>query len=265
MKQKLRDALAAFHRYNGNINFAAKVTGFDPETLYDALVVAPTWDVPRVIRDDSFCVTPLHLSPNDSEWLVERDGVCLAWITPHMGAGSVLDHLTLCAELRYKTLLFVGSAGGLAPGVELGSLYTPEWCVDGVGASRYLRDQLSDYVPFGRIAPPDAAFVERVIASAAEGGYTIGKAPVFCTDSFSFEYLHLPEIKATGAKLIEMETAAFYAFADLMEVPAAALLVVSDNSAVGVSLFAKTDEEKARYYYTRERVIPELLLRAARS
>lgn len=180
-----------------------------------------------------------------------------------MGASNVVDHMALCAELRFKTLLFVGSAGGLAPGIELGTLYTPEWCVDGLGANRYLCDKLADYVPFGRVAPPDAAFVDRVIASAAADGYSIGKAPVYCTDSFSWEYLHLPEIKATGARLIEMETAAFYALADLIEVPAFALLVVSDNSAAGVSLFGKTDEEKARYYHTREHVVPEVLLRAA--
>ncbi|MBQ9458706.1 MAG: hypothetical protein IJU66_02095 [Oscillospiraceae bacterium] len=265
MKQKLRDALAAFHRYNGDENFAAAATCFDPDTQYDALVVAPTWDVPRVIRDDSFRVTPLHLGPNDSEWLVERDGVRLAWITTHMGAGSVLDHLTLCAELQFKKLLFVGSAGGLVPGIELGSVYTPEYCVAGIGANAYLCRRLADYRPFGHIAPPDAGFVDRVISAASESGYIINKAPVYCTDSFSFEYLHLEEIHATGAKLIEMETAAFYAFADLIELPSAALLVVSDNSAAGISLFAKTDEERARYYHTREHVIPEILLCAARS
>lgn len=265
MKQKLRDALAAFHRYNGDINFGARAAGFDPETEYDALVIAPTWDVPRVFTDGSFRVAPTHLGPNDSEWVVERDGVRLAWLTPHMGAGSVLDHLALCAELRFRTLLFVGSAGGLVPEIELGGLYTPEWCIDGVGASRYLCDSLTDYVPFGRVAPPDKAFVGRMTAAAAEMGHTIREAGVYCTDSFSFEYLHLPEIKATGAKLIEMETAVFYSLAELIEVPSAALLVASDNSAAGVSLFAKTAEQKAQYYHVREHIVPELLLRAARA
>lgn len=265
MKQKLRDALAALRRYNGDANIAAVAFGFDPETEYDALVVAPTWDVPRVFTDGAFHITALHLGPNDSEWLVERDGVRLAWITPHMGASNLLDHLTLCSELRFKKLFFVGSVGGLAPEVELGTLYTPEWCVAGVGANAYLCDRLADYEPFGQIAPPDIAFVDRVIASAADGGYTVRKAPVYCTDSLSFEYLHLPEIKATGAKLIEMETATFYALAGLMETPAAALLAVSDNSAAGVRLFGKSEEEQARYYHARERVIPELLLRAARA
>ncbi len=264
MKQKLRDALDAFHRYNGDFNFAARACGFDPETEYDALVVAPTWDVPRVFTDGSFQITPTHLGPNDSEWLVERDGVRLAWITPHMGAGSLLDHLSLCAELRFRRLLFVGSAGGLTPEIELGTLSTPAYSIAGVGANAYLCDRLADYRPFEKIAPPDMGFVKRVISSAEEGGYPIRKAPVYCTDSFSFEYLHLSEIRETGAELIEMETATFYALADLMEIPAFALLVVSDNSAAGVSLFAKSEEQKARYYHTREHIVPEILLRAAR-
>jgi len=264
MKQKLRDALAAFHRYNGDGNAAALFTGFDPETEYDALVIAPTWDAPRVFKDEAFQITPTHLGANDSEWLVERDGVRLAWIMTHMGAPNVTDHLALCAELNFRTLLFVGSVGGLSPEIPYAGLYTPEWCVAGVGANAYLGDRLADHAPLARVYPNDPAFVDRVIAAAAGAGHSIARAPVYCTDSLTFEYLHLDEIRATGAKLIEMETCAFYALADLMEKPAAALLVVSDNSAAGVRLFGKSAEEKAPYYDVRERVIPELVFLAAK-
>lgn len=43
----------------------------------------------------------------------------------------------------------------------------------------------------------------------------------------------LDEIKAFDVDLIEMETSSFYKMAELLEVPAIVLLIVSDNSATG--------------------------------
>ena len=77
------------------------------------------------------------------------------------------------------------------------------------------------------------------------------------------EYTHLDEIKAFGTDLIEMETATFYAVAELMRIPAIALLVVSDNSATGVPLMGRSDDLQAQYEYARTVVLPELIYRIA--
>ena len=58
------------------------------------------------------------------------------------------------------------------------------------------------------------------------------------------EYTHLEEIKSFDTDLIEMETSTFYEIAKLMEVPAIALLVVSDNSAAGVPLVGSTNKDQ---------------------
>ena len=71
-------------------------------------------------------------------------------------------------------------------------------------------------------------------------------------------------IKSFDVSLIEMETSSFYLMADLFEKPAAAILVVSDNSATGDSLVLRTDEQKAVYNDTRFRKIPEIILKIAR-
>ena len=89
------------------------------------------------------------------------------------------------------------------------------------------------------------------------------KEPVFCTDSIFCEYSHLDFIKSFGAKLIEMETSSFYRMAELMEKPSVALLVVSDNSATGDPLLARTPEQIEKHNRVREEVIPELLVRIA--
>ena len=53
--------------------------------------------------------------------------------------------------------------------------------------------------------------------------------------------------------------------ADLLEVPAIALLVVSDNSAAGTNVFMRTDEEQEKYNYGRNEVLTELILKTVAS
>ena len=52
--------------------------------------------------------------------------------------------------------------------------------------------------------------------------------------------------------------------ADLLEKPAIALLVVSDNSASGESLVLRTQEQKDIYNATRFDAIPKILMEIAK-
>ena len=78
------------------------------------------------------------------------------------------------------------------------------------------------------------------------------------------EYTHLDEIRSFGTDLIEMETSVFYAVAKLMEIPAIALLVVSDNSATGIPLVGRSDEVQEIYDRARRVVLPDLIYRITR-
>ena len=60
-----------------------------------------------------------------------------------------------------------------------------------------------------------------------------------------------------------METASFYQLADLFELPAVALLAVSDNSATGVALVGRSDDEQEQYEYGRDVVLPDMILALA--
>ena len=105
--------------------------------------------------------------------------------------------------------------------------------------------------------------MDRVAALGRRLGYEIKPGKVFCTDSIALEYSHLNEIRATGAELIEMETALFYRLADLFEVPAVALLAVSDNSATGAPLLGR-QEPCLDYHRARGWAIPDLIYHIAK-
>lgn len=258
MKPRMQQLLKTMQQYN-SASMCREVFGLDSETVYDALVVAPGWKPTRIIHDPAFRVTVLADHSYVSGYLVEKDGLKIAWIQCASGACNLIDHLTICAELQIKKLIFVGAVGSLVPEIGVGELCTSACSVEGTFAGAYLNDKLTGWQPFAEVQPPDAAFQDRVAALAESLGNPLRRARVFCTDSISMEYAHLDEIKAVGAQLIEMETAAFYRMADLLEIPAAALLVVSDNSANGDPLLGRSPEQDERYHGARGRTIPALI------
>ena len=167
------------------------------------------------------------------------------------------------SKIKFKKLIFIGAVGALKANFNIGDLYTPAYCVSGVFANTYLKEKLSDFVPFEKVYPK-INFVDKVIALAGDCGIQLKKATVFCTDSIALEYSHLEEIKSFDTDLIEMETSSFYLMADLLEIPAIALLVVSDNSAVNNPLIGRSDELNLKYNNGRKKLIPELIFQISK-
>lgn len=263
MKKHMKRILERFHHYNSS-DMASLAFGLSRETAYDALVVAPSY-TPYKLKMDRYCqVTTLQEGAYIAGYLVEKDGLKLAWIKTGAGDANCIDHIAVCAGLRFRRMLFVGAVGALKDSFALGDVCTPAYSIAGGYAHTYLKASIRDFAPFERVTP-DMAYVDRVIALGAENGCAVRKASVFCTASAALEYYHLEEIKAFGTDLIEMETGAFYLMADLLEIPAAALLVVSDNSATGAALVGRTEAEQAQYDKGRNQVLPRLILAAAKA
>jgi nucleoside phosphorylase len=238
------------------------VFGFDPDETYDALVIAPGWKPTKTITDPAYRVTQLSQHAYNSGFLVERDGYKVAWAQTASGACNVLDHALVCADMKFRKCVFAGAAGGLTERMEIGDLCTPEQCISGVYANHYFDETLPPFQPFETICP-NPEYTEELVGLAGRSGYAMKTAKVFCTDSISLEYSHLEEIKATGAELIEMETGTFFTLAELFDVPYAALLAVSDNSATGVPLLGRGEDLAQRYRHTRGVVIPDMIFRFA--
>jgi len=263
MKPKMKRILDKIHQYNVT-NMAELNYGLDASIEYDALVVAPGWKPSKIIKDSSFKVTTLAIHSYISGFLVEKDGLKIAWIQISSSASNLLDHLTLTAELKYKKLIFVGAVGALTDKFNVGDICTPSHSIAGVFANAYLEDNITNYKPFGTVNP-DQGYVDTVIELAKESGYTLNKASVYCTDSIALEYYHLDEIKKFNTDLIEMETSTFYLLADLLEVPAIALLVVSDNSAAGHPLVGRDEKLQEKYNFGRSIIVPELIYKIAQN
>lgn len=260
MKKRFIDLLNADQSISEGSEVAMYEFGLSTEKHYDVLVVAPGWKPDKIMADFDVEITCTKIHSYLSGYEVKGENFLIAWIQCSSGASSLIDELTTCAYLNFDKLVFVGAVGSLVPEIGLGTLCTPEWSISGNLANGYLMENIRDYVPFGKIYPNDAVFVDRVTAHLASRGIEMKKAPVFCTDSIFCEYAHLDFIKSFGVQLIEMETSSFYLMADFMEKPAIALLAVSDNSATGDPLVARTEEQKRLYNITRKQVIPQIIM-----
>ncbi len=260
MKERLIQLLSADESYTKDRKIAMYEFGLSEDKHYDVLVVAPGWKPTKIMTgyDVDITCTKEHSYINGYE--VKGDDFLIGWIQCSSGASSLIDELSTCAYLDFDKLVFVGAVGSLVPEIGLGTLCTPKWSVSGNLANGYLLEDIRKYKPFERVYPNDPSFVQQVSELCPD----MISAPVFCTDSIFCEYSHLDFIKSFGAKLIEMETSSFYLMADLFEKPAIALLAVSDNSASGDPLVARTEEQKLLYNITRKQVIPKILMDIAR-
>lgn len=262
MKEKMKRIMDRFHHYNSS-DMAFLAFGLRKEIEYDALVVAPSY-TPYKLKMDKYCrVTTLQEGAYIAGYLVEKDGMKIAWIKIGSSDANCIDHIAVCAELNFKKMVFIGAVGALNDSFNLGDICTPEYSISGGYANTYLKESIKDYVPFEKVTP-DMEYVDRMISIGKKNGYVVRKASVFCTASIALEYYHLDEIKEFDTDLIEMETSSFYLMADLLEIPSIALLVVSDNSATGAPLVGRTEEEQKKYDEGRNNVLPNLILTVAR-
>ena len=259
MKEQLQRIVAKDKEFNAG-DMAAELFGFRRDVHYDLLVVAPGWKPTKILSETDFTVTVTAEHSYLSGYEVQMGDKLVAWAQTGSGGCNLIDQLTVCVDLDFDKLVFVGAVGGLKKGFQVGDVCTPVKCIPGTMAGAYLGRDLRDWKPFTEVAPSDMNFVEQVIALA---DFPIKKASVYCTDSISCEYYHLDFIKGFDTDLIEMETSSFYLLADLMEKPAAALLVVSDNSASGEPLLGRGEDQERKYNYGRKILVPRLLKQIA--
>lgn len=262
MKEKLKQIVDVFHKYNSE-HMALQAFGLSEDVTYDALVIAPSFS-PYKLKMERFCnVTTLKEGAYIAGYLVEKDDKKIAWIKIGSSAGNLIDHLSLCAELTFKRMIFIGAVGALKDRFELGDVCTPSYSLSGSYADAYLKkDSIRETMLFSK-TEPDMKYVDEVIAVGKDKGYDIKKASVFCTPSIALEYVHLDEIKAFDTDLIEMETSSFYLMTELFEIPGIALLVVSDNSASGAPLVGRSDKQQEKYDYGRNVILPDMILTLA--
>lgn len=265
MKREFLNTLRKFGSSDRKI--CLSTLGVSPEQIRETVIVSPGWRPDRLFPADSVR-TVRESTPLFGYEIREvcTEGKCFTWLRAGFGAPAVMDAVLLLGLTGCRKILFISSVGGLLPEHRIGDLLVPEYSVSGDGAGRYLTDDpFRDR--FGEKIYPDGELSARLYAAAEEvcleGGTACHRGRPFCTDTIVAQYGHLSRIRETGCDCLDMESAALFRAAKLLELPAAALLNVSDNSsAAGSSLMtARTGDEQERRRYVIRELMPRILLR----
>lgn len=85
--------------------------------------------------------------------------------------------------------------------------------------------------------------------------------PNYSVDTIFAQFYAIPKILETGAKTIEMETAAVFKASQLMQIPTSALFVISDNTITNKSLYSGRSQKEQEYrHYIRNTMIPNIII-----
>jgi uridine phosphorylase len=219
------------------------------ENLPEALVLYGIWSA-TAGEAEIRALFPAARPATERTVLVELDGrrVWVAWV---YGAAMASSHAHLAAVLGARSILQVGSYGGLATDGKVGDVLVPSRVLGKDGVSR----QQSKGVPIDM----DPGLRARLNAALVAGGATTIDGLLISTTTISLERdSDVRRWLRAGYAGVEMEAAATAAMARHFDVPTAGAFVLWDNIGVGHTIFTRTDADRER-----TRLAQDLILRAA--
>ena len=252
-------------KYNISSEDVVKGTfGCEPEAIQRKVIVTPNWgsEVFADIVDD---VTEITIGIH-SVWQLTLSGSNLSLIRCGIGAPMAGNVVLALGCTACKNLVFTGSMAGLHDSIHMGDLFVVERSICGDGFSRYLA---SDIVPkdcFLQPAVPDKNLTGHIKNQAANICHSqstaLHQGSVISVDCVLPEFFTLNYfLEELGCSGLEMETAAVFQAARLVEIEAAALLIVSDTPLQNKSLYSgRTLEEREHVRTNRRKILGKAIL-----
>ena len=250
-------------RYNiSPEDIAHGVLHCEPDAIHSSVIVTPCWK-PEVFAEAADQVT--EIAPGSVYQLTYR-GQQFSLIRSGIGAPQTGDVVLALGCTPCDTLIFTGSVGGLAPGLQIGDLMVIEKSFCGDGFSRYLDAQVVPGDCFLQPAAPDPDLTGQIRKHAAETARNksvpLHHGIVFSTDSIVAQFCRLEYFaQELGCIGIEMETAAVFRAAKLVGIKAGALLQVSDIPVTNKSLYSgRTRPDGERRVSIRRDVLARIIV-----
>lgn len=244
--------------YNQVKDILFSVYGIHKEDYYDVAIIAPSWYPEKIFGEEDNIIL-LKKGVYNSSYEIYKDDLKIAYIQCGSGASNLVDAMLCLTNANVKKIVFVGAVGALYKEIEIGQITTPKECVSFDGTIPFFYKKFDKKIYGTTVKPVNIEFIDKIIDNCLIYNINIIKEKVFCTDSILLEYSHLDEIKLTGSRLIEMETAAFYSCLKIMNKIGMALLLVSDNSDNDKSLVEKSIDDKNKYNYIRSNYISKII------
>lgn len=232
--------------------------GISSAEHFDCVFIAPSWPVDKVFDSATTDISEIYSDRFSKSHRIKHNGKSYLYIQLQVGAPNIVDFCMSCHAANCEHFVFVGSVGSLVAELEIGDVVIPTCSISGNGATMYLDDKLITANIFERTySSPE---LNTKLAELCQSmGLTTKDATPISIDSIACEYAHLDEFRDMGAQLIEMETATFFKAMKIIGKTASAILIVSDNSAVGQHLVGQGADLRAKYHAARSHIKDVLL------
>jgi len=242
--------------------------GMHIEQVRPTVVLAPCWlpsEMPTLGEATLLCQQTGAMEAHS--WDVATSAGPITFVKTNVGSPVLLEAL-LCLGVvpQVERVLLLGSCGSLDDDYDIGDVVVAREAVCGDGASAYLDDgMLQRASRIGSISSANAALYAGLLQSAqrvcADEALICREGRTFSSDSIFCQFHHMDEMRRMDCNVIEMEAAACFRGAAMMELPAAALFVVSDSSAAHKSLISgRHEQEIALYDHVRHEIVPRIIL-----
>ncbi|MCI9625213.1 MAG: phosphorylase [Clostridia bacterium] len=239
--------------------------GISADNINENVIVSPGWQPERLFQANVINQI-VQSSPlfGYKIWNIEHGNIHISYIKTGFGAPMMLDALLLLGLTKCRKILFVSSVGALSSEMNIGDIIIPEYSASGDGASRYLSNNLF-HDTFGDKQYPDNDLFRflinetKRICDINSVKWHLGKT--LCIDTIVAQYNYLENIIEMGYNSIDMESAAAFKAAKMINIPIAALLNVSDNSTINKSLMTDRSNQQEKEYrkFVRSEILPEII------
>jgi purine-nucleoside phosphorylase len=187
--------------------------------------------------------------------IVELDGRRI-WLVWCYGAAMASSHAHLAAVLGARSILQVGSYGGLATDGKVGDVLVPRRVLG--------RDGVSRQQSRGAVLEMDPELRDQLEASLVAEGATTIDGLLLTTTSISLERdQDIRRWMRAGYAGVEMEAAATAAMARHFGVPTAGAFVLWDNIGVGHTIFTRSEQDRARTKLAQDQILRAAVQTAA--
>ncbi len=167
----------------------------------------------------------------------QADGITI--INFGMGSANAATIIDLLSAVKPKAVLFLGKCGGLKKKNQLGDLILPIAAIRGEGTS-------NDYMPPEVPAMPAFALQKAISTTIRDYDQDYWTGTIYTTNRRVWEHdnqfkKYLKQVRAMG---IDMETATIFTVAFKNQIPAGALLLVSDQPMIPEGVKTAASDKK---------------------
>lgn len=234
------------------------ILGVSTNQIKDKVIIAPCW------MPESVGITYAKKIGGTTcqVWDCMIDDKTFTYIVTGVGAAVCMDIVMALKDTNCKQILFIGSAGALRTGINIGDFAVPNEIISAEGASRYIGSNLIEDV-FGKHFGASNELQHRLIDclnnELEDLGLCAHEGLGISVESILLQYKHIDEFVNMKCDFIDMESSAFLAACSNANFQGAVVFCISDNVLQDEPLykvsFDKTDYRKK----VRKRIMPLVL------